>query len=89
VEVEGIVPPWLSGQVATPHVERARIELLPEGDDAIFAISLEDVLDHLDVAVVVEREIHVRAADEVDGRALADRAADCKPELFGCGRFSG
>ena len=59
---------------------------MPKGGDAILAISLEDVLDYLNVAVVVEREIHVRAADKVDGRALADRAADCEAELFGSGR---
>ena len=56
---------------------------MPKGGDAILAISLEDVLDYLNVAVVVEREIHVRAADQVDGRALADRTADGEPDLVG------
>src|SRR5918999_3553437 len=62
------------------RIEGRRPELAAELRERGGRVVGEHVFDHPHLAVVVEGHVHVRVRDEVHGRALARRAADCQPE---------
>src|SRR3954451_17853006 len=61
-------------------VEAAAVELVAELLQRALRVGLEDVRDDGDLAVVVERQVDVRVRDEIDGDAVARRAADCQAD---------
>src|SRR5579864_5430181 len=75
-----------SAQRQAAGVERRRPELRPELLDRRLEIPCEDVLDHPDLAIVVEREVDVLVADEVDRRPGARRAVHGDPDPAVAGR---
>src|SRR5438270_4355568 len=67
-------------QAQTAGVEGRGPELGPKLLHCRLRVPGEDVLDDADLAVVVERQIDVLVADEIDRRAFADRAVDGEPD---------
>src|SRR5580765_1835883 len=69
---------YLEAQAA--GVERGGIELGAEILERTGEVVAEDMLDHPDLRVVVERQVDVLVRDEVHRRPLARRAADGEAE---------
>ena len=76
-------------EIESPLVEMGGVQLCSELFDRPQPVSAKHVLDHADVPIVPERQVHVLAGHEIDGHGSADRALHGDAERAPSGRDDG